>query len=717
MCTWAPGSPPGLRRQRRNNLLALLGAFVMGLWLAQAARGQPLERRPSVDPIPTTRPAHPQNAPEPTGKPASHEDELLIFQDVPVVISAARRAQPSNWLSVPVSTITAEDIHYSGSTNLPEILQFVPGMDVLRLERGRYAVGVRGWHDFIADRTLTLVDGRPADSPLFGGSEFYRLPILLEDIKRVEVVRGPGGAVWGANAFTGAINIITKEPEDCLGYLASTTWSDVGDSYNHLRWAAKSGKWSWMTSVGYNETRSSEKALGNVSFVSSVPAINSLMGFDSFSARDYARNWVFDGKAIYRPSGRSKLTLGTAASEHTGGSYELGGYYPRDNSHLQTVRSFARVDANSAEGTSGYLQWFGNFSRTNNAMATTFETRENDLEAQYNLTVAERHQVSVGGNLRWINANNSSQGQQVVFPGTPYNEYWAGLFVMDRWHVSDRLILEGQVRGDWYSETQTDLSARISALVALDARKRHVLRLSGARAFRSPLASLRKSRMARMPLPPPVPAGLYAFNVLPAHGLKNEETLSVELGYTGKLTNWLSLQANTYYQRFDRLIGYQYSTDPFGLSRIFCRAKNLDGADAWGGEVELAVENKVGKLSAWYAYNAAHRDSGNPTRSYLPAPHKLGLTGRLFLPGDLTLNANFRFATATPVALNRSTEARSSNQLDLSVAKKVLKGAGEIMVGVQDVLNDRRDPVYGTAGFTAHETPGRTFFIRFQMKF
>jgi iron complex outermembrane receptor protein len=110
------------------------------------------------------------------------------------VVSASRQVQKLGELSVPVSVITSEDIHYSGLTNIPEILQFTPGVDMLKISRFRYAVGIRGLHDFISDRTLVLINGRSAESPLFGGSEYYTLPILMEDIERIEVVRGPGGA-------------------------------------------------------------------------------------------------------------------------------------------------------------------------------------------------------------------------------------------------------------------------------------------------------------------------------------------------------------------------------------------------------------------------------------------------------------------------------------------------------------------------------------------
>ena len=120
-------------------------------------------------------------------------EELMEIE----IVSASRKKQRLTDAAVPVSIITAEDIHYSGLTNLYEILQFAPSIDALQVDRSRYALGVRGLHDTWSDRTLTLINGRAADNPIFGGSEFLRQPLLLEDIKQIEILRGPSGAAWG----------------------------------------------------------------------------------------------------------------------------------------------------------------------------------------------------------------------------------------------------------------------------------------------------------------------------------------------------------------------------------------------------------------------------------------------------------------------------------------------------------------------------------------
>lgn len=656
--------------------------------------------------------AEQQDANEPKSLFEMSLEELM---EVPVVVSASRQAQKMSELSVPVTVITAEDIHYSGLTNIPEILQFTPGMDVLRLSRSRWAVGVRGLHDFISDRTLTLVNGRIADSPLFGGSEFNRLPILMEDIERIEVVRGPGGASWGANAFTGVINIITKKPEDVLGCFGSTTINEFGDTYTHLRWAEKEGKWRWRTSVGYEDFESSNDS-GAGRYVSNTSAlVEALMGFSGFTANDFMRNWRFDNEAFYDYSDKTKLSFGAGYSNAEVGDWEFGGYHPGGNGWYETVRSYTKLDHDFEDGSSGYLQWFGNFSSSKVPTIMKWHSIQNDIEAQLNFKMGRQHDLSVGGNFRLIRLNTHQQDpQQLSYTGEPFDEQLAGAFLIDRWKLTDQLTFESQIRGDWYSETQTDWSTRLAALYAMDEQKDHMLRFSFAKAFRAPLTSLRKPVNNRIPLG----GGLYVFNVLPADDLDNEETYSLEAGYTGKLTRNLRLRADTYYQRFSRLIGFTTTYDAFGLP--YYKADNIDGADSWGAELELALEGKAGKLSAWYAYNDFQADvSEQPIRAYAPAQHKVGLRGRLFLADNWVLNANYRFTDSTRTSDNDSTilDVGSSERLDLTVSKEFAKGQGEFMIGVSDLFNETNGPHFGIGQLSAHETPGRMLFLRLQYRF
>lgn len=657
-------------------------------------------------------------------KPADFfEMSLEELMEVPVVVSAARQPQKMGELSVPVSVVTAEDIHYSGLTSIPEILQFAPGMDVLQIDRNRFAVGVRGLHDFISDRTLTLVNGRIADSPMFGGSEFHRLPVLLEDIERIEVVRGPGGAAWGANAFNGVINIITKKPQDVLGGFASTNVSEFGDTYTHLRWAQKDGKWNWRTSVGYQDIKSSDDA-GAGTYQSSLPAfLNNLIGFNNFYSQDHWQLLRSDNEATYDYSDTTKISFGLGYSHTESGDYEFGGYYPTEKMRLETVRLYTKLERRFTDDSSGYLQWFGNFADTDVASVATYGSSENDIEGQLNFKVGNGHNLSTGGNFRFKRLNAEPQNsQQIVFPGEPYDEQLAGLFLIDRWSATDRLTLEGQIRGDWYSETQRDWATRLTSLYALDEQKDHTLRFSFAKSFRTPLASLREAQTNRISLAPLGLPGLWAFNLLPGGDLQNEETWALEAGYTGRFAEGLTLRADSYYQRFEKMIGYLVVPDPLPLpmSRSIRQAANIDGADAAGVELEITKENKWGKFSAWYAYNGIQTDVANQDlRSCTPARHKVGLTGRLFLTDGWVLNANYRYADTTiATGVNEMLlDADSIHRLDLTISKKIARGKGELMLGISDVFNETEGPNTAVGQFTAHDVPGRMFFARMQLKF
>lgn len=662
------------------------------------------------------------------GPPSERPEDSDLFEmsmeelmDVEV-ISASRQPHRMSDLSAPVSVITADDIHYGGLTNISEILQFVPGMDVVQIDRNRFAVGVRGLHDFISDRTLTLVNGRIADSPLFGGSEFYRLPVLLDDIERIEVVRGPGGAAWGANAFTGVINIITKRPQDTLGGFASTRVNEFGDTYTHLRWAQKDGKWTWRTSAGYEGFDSSDDAGAGV-YRSTVPALNPLMGFNNFSTQDSWRKVRSDSEAVYDCSDTTRLSFGLGYTHGEGGDYEFGGYYPMDKARNETIRPYTRLEHDFGNDRSGYLQWFGNFASTDAPSVATYSSAENDIEGQLNFKLGDRHALSTGGNVRFIRLDIDPQSpQQIVFPNEPYDEQLAGLFAIDRWMATDRLTLEGQIRGEWYSETQTDWSTRLTGLYTVDERKDHTLRLSFAKAFRSPLASLREAQTSRVSLAPLGLPGLWAFNVLPAGDLVNEETWALEAGYTGRLAEGLTLRTDAYYQRFEEMIGYLLIPDPLPLPRprAIYQAANIDGADTWGMELELAKEIKRARFSAWYAYNDLETDEpGQSMRAYAPAQHKAGLTGRLFLADDWVFNANYRYADTTIATGSQTTllNAASIHRLDLTLAKGFASGRGEFMVGVSDVFNETEGPNSAIGQLTAHDVPGRTFFARMQFRF
>lgn len=118
--------------------------------------------------------------------------------------------------------ITAEDIERTGARNIPEALRMVPGLQVAQITASSWAISARGFTDLFSNKLLVLIDGRSVYTPLFSGVFWELQDTVIEDIDRIEVIRGPGATLWGANAVNGVINIITKSSSDTEGYLVST---------------------------------------------------------------------------------------------------------------------------------------------------------------------------------------------------------------------------------------------------------------------------------------------------------------------------------------------------------------------------------------------------------------------------------------------------------------------------------------------------------------
>ncbi len=152
---------------------------------------------------------------------------LSLEQLANMEVSIASKT-PQSVAKIPaaVFVITSEDIRRSSATNIPELLRMVPGINVAQIDGSHWAVSSRGFNGRFANKLLFLMDGRAVYSPLFSGVYWNAQDTLLEDVERIEVIRGPGASVWGSNAVNGVINIITRSAEDSHGNLLSISAGD-----------------------------------------------------------------------------------------------------------------------------------------------------------------------------------------------------------------------------------------------------------------------------------------------------------------------------------------------------------------------------------------------------------------------------------------------------------------------------------------------------------
>jgi iron complex outermembrane receptor protein len=138
------------------------------------------------------------------------------------VTSVAKKEQKLSRTASAVFVIAQEDIRRSGATNIPDLLRMVPGLDVAQISANKWAISVRGFNGQNSNKLLVLIDGRSVYSPMFSGVFWDAQDVPLDSIDRIEVIRGPGAAVWGANAVNGVINIITKKASNTQGGLLTT---------------------------------------------------------------------------------------------------------------------------------------------------------------------------------------------------------------------------------------------------------------------------------------------------------------------------------------------------------------------------------------------------------------------------------------------------------------------------------------------------------------
>jgi iron complex outermembrane receptor protein len=157
------------------------------------------------------------------------------------VTSVSKKEQKLSRVAAAIFVITAEDIRRSGATNVPDLLRMVPGLQVAQINSSTWAITSRGFDGQYSNKLLVLVDGRSVYSPIFAGSYWDTQTLLLETVARIEVIRGPGATVWGANAVNGVINITSKKAAELQGGLVTGGGGTTDQAFGTARYGGKIG--------------------------------------------------------------------------------------------------------------------------------------------------------------------------------------------------------------------------------------------------------------------------------------------------------------------------------------------------------------------------------------------------------------------------------------------------------------------------------------------
>src|ERR1700734_708671 len=181
-------------------------------------------------------PAWPQQSS--TDLTARSLEDLMNIQ----VTSASKKEQKLSRTAAAIFVITQEDIRHSGALNIPDLLRMVPGLDVGQINGSTWAISARGFNAQFSNKLLVMIDGRIVYTPNFAGVYWDTLDLPLQDIDRIEVIRGPGGTIWGANAVDGVISIFTKKSGATRGGLVEAGGGNIAQRFGTLQYGGSLGK-------------------------------------------------------------------------------------------------------------------------------------------------------------------------------------------------------------------------------------------------------------------------------------------------------------------------------------------------------------------------------------------------------------------------------------------------------------------------------------------
>jgi iron complex outermembrane recepter protein len=178
-------------------------------------------------------------SPEQTGNPVK---QLSLEQLGDVEVTTATKEPAQVWkTSAAVFVITQEDIQRSGATSIPDVLRLAPGVEVAQIDSSKWSIGIRGFGSRLTRDVLVLIDGRTVYTTLLAGTYWEVQNVLLDDVDRIEVIRGPGGTIWGPNAVNGVINIITKASKETHGEFVSTGGGNLDQGFFNARYGGGNG--------------------------------------------------------------------------------------------------------------------------------------------------------------------------------------------------------------------------------------------------------------------------------------------------------------------------------------------------------------------------------------------------------------------------------------------------------------------------------------------
>ena len=452
------------------------------------------------------------------------------------VVTASRGAAQSPLEAASsVSIITEQDIRLSGITKIPELLRRIPGVDIIAESGAQHDISFRGLNQRLANKVLVLVDGRSVYVDWFGGTFWETLTIDVDQIERIEVVRGPGSALYGADAVAGVVNIITKAPGAGKNS-ARLGASNDGSAYASMRVTGKEGNLAYKVSAGYSRYPrwSREIPDGRVDVKTFVPDQN--LGLETLR---------FDSRNTYRISKDVSVGLGSGYAQGFMDFYAIGVFKDFNSTgRFGDVTAFVNTKKFN-------FRTFYNFQRFENSMASNYFGQTlyptpiagnvADAEGVYSdkLTTGPlEHDVNAGVNYRLRNASSS-------YTGGNRDEHHFGLFAQDALKITKAVEFVASGRLDYVPYTRK-LEGSPRGAILVHPTKKSTVRATFSWAFRKPTFL-----EGYVDLGVQTPSGsVEAHNeTLKIGRLKPERILTAELAYLNQESEYVQFDVAAYYNR------------------------------------------------------------------------------------------------------------------------------------------------------------------------
>jgi iron complex outermembrane receptor protein len=594
-------------------------------------------------------------------------EELLQVE----VTSATKRPRAIADTPAAIAVLTAEDLRRLPARTLPEALRAVPGLHVARFDSRTWAVSARGMNQQTSNKMLVLVDGRSVYTPLFSGVFWDVQTPLLEDVARIEVVRGAEATLWGANAVNGVINVITADAAATQGGLVTAGAGDEA-RFGGARWGGRLGDGHYRLSARYD-------------------SLDALALPDGRSAEDPLRL----GRASFRadvPAGEADLTFLADAYSGTIGHRQL------DDSDVDGASAQARWRRTLAGGSElAVLVWYDHsFRRVPGQFQEERDTADVELLHRWR---RGRHDLLWGGGWR---RSDDSVRSSAVFAWEPERESVTigNLFVQDEVRLGQRWRLTGGLR----LEDQSTMDPEVLPGIALawDVAAGQLLWLSADRAVRAPT---RLDRDVRIPGQPPT-------LVRGSRDFLPEEALSYDVGWrSSDFSIDASVELVLFHTEYDRLRSQEPS--PTGLPLVISNrlAGTVSGASVAGSVAATRWLELHAGVTFLDTDLEPERDSRDPTRGAAEAndPDHFGhLRAELTLPRDVELTALLRRVGELP-----SPHVPAYTELDLRLAWAV-RPQLELAVAGENLLHDRH-PELGSA--IARDEVERGVYVQLSWRF